>query len=357
MKKILELLKLQPSKGDLGVEIECEGLKLNPIESNNWKTEQDNSLRGDYPTQSSEYVIRKPVSNSVFKKALDELIAHQEKATLNFSFRTSVHVHVNVQELTEDELLAFIYACILLEEPLMNYCGEGRKGNRFCLRIQDAEGYMEVLNDVFERGHSYIRGLRGEYIRYSAINLHSLVKYGSVEFRGMRGNMDKNILIPWTTALLNIRKVAKKLGTPVNVYNAFVSSSNEQFAKTLLGTSFDKFNYQGLSDDMSQSFSLSIALPHLWIKGSEDRKKVLQKEAAAEEWPQVAQRIPAAVRFVGPPEPVQIQRDKDFDHLLIAKMMEDLKLEFGEDIWNGAILPGGGGGALAVMINRIKHYV
>ena len=264
MKKLHELLGLPLCKGSLGVEIECEGKNLNPIDTDTWRTERDGSLRGEYPHCSSEYVMRQPVTALRLTKAIDELISHQAKATLEFSFRTSVHVHVNVQEYTVDEMLAFLYACLLLEEPLMNFCGETRKGNRFCLRVKDAEGYDKTLNSLFERGWRTVRDLNGDNIRYSAINIHALKKYGSIEFRGMRGNMDRDVLIPWCNTLLNIRNTATKLGSPVAVYNEFIKKGNREFAEQMLGKHFDKFDYPDLDRDTANSFSLNIQLPHIF---------------------------------------------------------------------------------------------
>ena len=275
MKKLHELLKLPLSKGVFGVEIECEGRNLNPIDTETWRTERDGSLRGDFPSCSSEYVMRQPVTAIRLDKAIDELIAHQKNAKFSFSFRTSVHVHINVQEYTEDQLLAFIYACLILEEPLMNFCGETRKGNRFCLRMKDAEGYDRTLNALFQHGWTAIRDLNGDAIRYSAINIHALRKYGSVEFRGMRGNMDRAVLIPWCHTLLSIRNVATKLGSPVAVYNEFIKKGNEEFAKSMMGKHFDLFNYPELDRDIASSFSLNIQLPYMF----KDKKEV--KEDAA----------------------------------------------------------------------------
>lgn len=284
MKKLHELLGQPLCKGSLGVEIECEGKNLNPIDTDTWRTERDGSLRGEYPYRSSEYVMRQPVSALRLTKVIDELINHQAKATLEFSFRTSVHVHVNVQGYTIDEMLAFLYACLLLEEPLMNFCGETRKGNRFCLRVKDAEGYDKTLNSLFEYGWRTIRDLNGDNIRYSAINIHALKKYGSIEFRGMRGNMDRDVLIPWCNTLLNIRNTATKLGSPVAVYNEFIKRGNQEFAKKMFGKHFDKFDYPDMDRDMANSFSLNIQLPHIF-KNKE--REVVDTRISGKGWDKV----------------------------------------------------------------------
>ena len=262
MKKLHELLGLPLCKGDIGVEVEVEGENLYAIDTETWRTEDDGSLRGKFPSQRSEYVMKQPVAANAVDKAISSLVKAQKNATLNFSFRTSVHVHINVQELAEQEMLAFLYLCLLLEEPLMNYCGEERQGNRFCLRLRDAEGYDETLNKLFSHGYRYIRDLHGDAIRYSAINIHALRKYGSIEFRGMRGTLDEDVLRNWTGALLQLRDKAVEYGSPVAVYNDYIGKENTKFFADCFGKYADAFNYPELEGAMNQSFSLTLDLPH-----------------------------------------------------------------------------------------------
>lgn len=266
MKKVHELLKLRPCAGDVGIEIEVEGNNLNPIDSPRWKTEDDGSLRGEYPRERSEYVLRKPIRITHVKEALDELIEHQKDAKINFSFRCSAHVHINVTDLTESQLLAYLYLCVLLEEPLMNICGNERKGNRFCLRISDADGYTKFLNRLFEDGIVAMRHIHANSVRYSAINIASLSKYGSIEFRGMQGTLDKDVLIPWVQVLYRLREAAKKFNDPVAVHDAFISMSNEDFARKYIGRHANLFDIQSVSKEMDNSFSLSIEMPHKFLK-------------------------------------------------------------------------------------------
>lgn len=320
MKKVHELLRLRPCKGDLGVEIECEGQGIRAVDTDTWKSERDGSLRGAYPNGSCEFVMQTPVLAKNLEKAFNELIKLQEKAVFKFSFRTSVHVHVNVTDLTEDEMLAFLYACLLLEEPLMNFCGETRKGNRFCLRMKDAEGSDKTLKQLFAEGVDVARQFNGDNIRYSAINVHALRKYGSIEFRGMRGNMDKAVLIPWCETLLHIREKAKELGTPIAVYNKFIAQRNKEFAEEMIGGWFGNFDYPELDRDVAVSFSLAVELPHLF-NGKDKRKAEKEKAYAALHKFDMPEAIHRAVRagnvYVPPAPPVraimdEIARDQRF---------------------------------------------
>lgn len=267
MKKVAEIFGLPKAEGNLGVEVEVEGENLKaliPTLNCPWKTENDGSLRGMFPTQAAEFVLYKPL---VLEKAVDAvkyLSGVQKDATLKFSFRTSVHVHVNTTDMTGAQALSFIYVSLLLEELLMKFCGEERIGNRFCLRIQDAEGMIDTLSKVFEQGVEQLGGIPAELIRYSAINIASLPKYGSVEFRGMRGTLDIKVLTTWLTALDNIRKYSHTKSSPLDVYEEYAVTPYNEFVKNVLGDVYQEFLYPGFEGDIARSFSLTLDLPNYY---------------------------------------------------------------------------------------------
>lgn len=277
MKKVFEILG-QPllAKRDVGIEIECEGKNLSFADTVYWNTEDDGSLRGVFPTGRAEFVLKKPIPIGSVDKAMDELIQIQKNATLNFSFRTSVHVHLNVQELTEQELLSTIYTYLLLEEVLMNYCGKERKGNRFCLRLQDADGILDFVNVMIEHGFAFfVANGREDHMRYSAINLAALRKYGSLEFRGMRGNMDKGIVSNWCKAIVALRTYAQKMQTPTAVYEQFSELGPVKFMQSVLGELTDVFASPRDEREINRSFSLSIDIPHMFAYMALKNKEVV----------------------------------------------------------------------------------
>ena len=89
MKKVHELLNLRPCVGDVGIEIECEGANLQPVMGNGWRTEDDNSLRGEFPHSRCEWVFTKPLSLTDALASLEYLedVQKKGKAKFNFSFR------------------------------------------------------------------------------------------------------------------------------------------------------------------------------------------------------------------------------------------------------------------------------
>lgn len=216
MKDMFDRLRLAERKeGSFGIEIEVEGeglpkRNLPPI----WKYERDGSLRGN---DNAEYVTREPLSIEGVEKAIADLQAVLEKnnSVVNESVRAGVHVHFNVQRYTPLELLTFLTTYYVLENPLTAFCGKHRTGNHFCLRCVDAPYQINMLIEACKKKDW--RHLNTQVIRYSALNLNALFKYGSVEFRAMRSSPNLNDILTWVKLINQVAIGAKKFETPRDV--------------------------------------------------------------------------------------------------------------------------------------------
>lgn len=263
MKKLYEALNINEEgvpKGDYGIEIEIEGRNLSTVNNRWWKTERDGSLRGE----SGEYILKSPIPLKEVNPVLKNLAIALKDAQFDFSFRTSVHVHMNILQLTYPQLLNLLYTYLILEEPLMNFCGRERKGNRFCLRIQDAEGVLDTYAFLFKEGERGLRYIEEERIRYSALNLAALTRYGSLEFRGMKGTMDIVKLTQWVHILNTLRDYAITKESPIDVHEELAELGAQGFAKKVFGEFYDVLYYARLSSDIQRSFSLTIDLPYMY---------------------------------------------------------------------------------------------
>jgi hypothetical protein len=278
MEKLHEFLGRKiPKPGDFGIEIEVEGKNLPNVDDQFWKSEADGSLRGE----SLEYVLKNPITLKNVIPALSSLEEQLADSELDFSFRTSVHVHVNVQALSHVQILNMIYTYLLLEEPCMTYCGKERKGNRFCLRLQDAEGILDTLQILFRGDLTTIGFINEDQIRYAAINLGALNKYGSLEFRAMKGNIDVEKLSIWVLALNNIREYAKNSKSPKEILEDFRKLGTKEFLNLVMKEVAVSFVYPKMDRDMQQSCSLSIDLPYCYEEEVLPVKKARKVEALA----------------------------------------------------------------------------
>lgn len=224
MKDMYERLNLDVGRceGNVGIEIEVEGSDLprsspNPLFKKVWKVERDGSLRGE---DNAEYVLRMPCSYEDVPEALgilqEAIDANQSR--VDEAIRAGVHVHLNIQSYTPLELLTFITTYYILEDLFVQWCGKERVGNHFCLRAGDAEF---VINKIYEACQAKDwRHLNTEDIRYTALNLTSMFKYGSIEFRSMRSTPNLNEIHMWVKLIQQLEKGARKFGNPKEVIHA-----------------------------------------------------------------------------------------------------------------------------------------
>lgn len=278
MRKIRDILgKGKRVKGDVGIEIEAEGINLNVVDTAVWRTEPDGSLRprGGFPDKCAEFVLQEPIPITMVRGALDQLVHEQRHATFAFSSRCSVHIHVNVLDLEYQQMLAMIYAYYLLEEPFMTFCGKSRKGNNFCLRLGDAEGQLDQAMTLIKYGEEGIENLQPDFSRYSALNIEALKKYGSIEFRGMEGNLDVDRIDIWCNALICLRNFAAAAGDITGVKAKYDELGGRKLLTHILGAGAEHFIYRGVGTDIDYGFSISFDFNLLW-----DRAKdmVVEKE-------------------------------------------------------------------------------
>lgn len=228
----LRLNQSQLKTGDLGVEQEVEGVNLPHLDTAVWRSERDHSLRGE----CKEYVMRNPMTLEETKTAVNELLNHFQGGNSQFveSVRAGVHVHLNVQEINVVELynLIFLYYCV--EDILLDFCGPTRKGNLFCLGLSHSEYTADVIGNALKRKDLTV--FSDEVIRYSALNLCSLSKYGSVEFRAMRSANDVQLINTWCEIIHNLRDVACSYNNPKEILEEAISNYPELLSKVFPST-------------------------------------------------------------------------------------------------------------------------
>lgn len=248
------------TKGTFGIEIETEGTNLLKAISGKWTDKADGSLRGE----SREYILRKPLALEDAKKALVDLntALSANKAVLDFSFRTSVHVHVNVLEFNKHQIHTFLYLSYLLENALTRFGGDSRSGNRFCLRCCDAEYQLEAAYDFFLK--QGFNALREDNYKYCAINLCPMMTQGSIEFRAMRGTLDTSVLFPWLEVLQNIRNISQKYS--VHVIRQMALDTPIVLATEVFGPHLPLFSYTEMEQEMRAAYSMLIDMPYLKVK-------------------------------------------------------------------------------------------
>lgn len=223
-------MQLSNTEGKFGVEIELEGRGLVETPSlNGWRKERDGSLsRGGV-----EFVLQNPLDGGPACEKVDSLYNMlREYAVVQDRQRAGVHVHVNCQQRTLNEIFTMITAYLLLEDILMEWCGEMRKGNHFCFTAENAEAIILNLRNAVMRRNIYL--LDSDQIRYASLNVQSLFRYGSLEFRGMRSTTNPEPIKQWIGILDELTEKALEFSNPQELIEAASGYGEERFLDILV---------------------------------------------------------------------------------------------------------------------------
>jgi hypothetical protein len=245
--KVYESINLprrqQDKNGEVGIEIEMEGHRINQIQPDKyWHATHDGSLRGD----SVEFVLKQPATRLGVPPRLAYLGNLLKKKEINFedSGRAGVHVHVNCQDLQMREVYQFLTMYLIFENMLVHWCGEGRENNLFCLRTQDAPALLHTLRMV-AKDHDWHFFATDEH-RYASVNLKALTTYGSLEFRAMRSTNDMSQIQAWVNILLKIKDACLDYGGPHEIVEALSFESTRGFFDRILGDTPVQYNHRDM---------------------------------------------------------------------------------------------------------------
>lgn len=240
VKTICELWGQSKRTDGVGIEVEVEATKPLPSEIGGvWLSHTDGSLRG----HAMEYVCRQPLKiGPDTLKHIKNLTDKLADPTLgvNMSARTSVHIHRNVQHFTPVQVWNAIIAYWLLEDPLLNYCGDERKGSHFCLPLSCCDGIIETCTADLESRSTPFSKFSVGGTKYGGQNLSTISRYGSIEYRSMRGTIDPEIIHTWAATLYNLTEAAKNFKDPADLLDFYFDKDLDTFLAHFLSPAFIK---------------------------------------------------------------------------------------------------------------------
>jgi hypothetical protein len=185
-----KLNKFTPKQFVCGCEFEIESIL-------NWENlggfvsvEEDHSLRNN----GKEFKTP-PVG---FELALETFRILHDNIKLGpnpFSERTSIHVHVNVRDLSLKDVRNLILTYALLEPLFFEFAGETRKGSIFCVPLS-----YTYLPSLYKHPITMLLD-KWKNNKYTAFNLLPITSFGTVEFRHLYGTGDEQVFTTWLTAI------------------------------------------------------------------------------------------------------------------------------------------------------------
>ena len=224
---------------NIGVEVELERAHKMLAEmegSKFWDGKGDGSLR----YQGVEFVFKRPLAGALVDSALEELCAAGEKTNPDANVNCSTHVHIDFSEAETQEVINFIATYMLVEDALADFCGPNRKDNLYCLTFSNAEFATEVVNNIITRNSlTPIARAREGDLKYSALNMYTLRKFGTLEVRLAPAMYKADELRHWINLLLSILKFSKTIDTPADVLTQVSHLGIHGFCQEVLGDGYE----------------------------------------------------------------------------------------------------------------------
>jgi hypothetical protein len=158
-----------------------------------------------------EYVTP-PIRATEVPQALHEL-GKQIKAKnprYDFSARTSVHVHVNVRDMTLQEVGAMSVLYLLFERAFFKFAGRNRDKSIFCVPYQDSIAYTKMVEHLIyvTNNNNNQVDIFNMFYKYHAYNMKPISTFGTIEFRHMAGTIEEERITIWVNLILCLKNYA-----------------------------------------------------------------------------------------------------------------------------------------------------
>ncbi len=231
----------------LGMEFELEDVSDEVDTPEYYEVHGDGSLRN-----GAEYVFIEPLAGEHVISAIEVMEEFMDEHDFEVSERTSTHIHINMSDAgSTAALCSTMFALVYMIEPaIFRAADENRKWCGYCQPLSDMP-QQRVLDLMSEDTGSFRNGVYGESAsdRYFGLNMRSLSRHGTIEFRYFPGWVDKDTTISWVNLVTEIRAAAEAIGSVSNMLSLGASAvSLRGILQEVMKTS-----YSMISDRMEDS--------------------------------------------------------------------------------------------------------
>lgn len=226
----------------IGIEIELEKVNIKNPRVNDflWKIQEDGSLKN----RGKEFTI------CIYSNKVLEALANLKENLSSYeaSPRTGIHIHLNIGDLSMEEILLFVYIYYIFETPLIKYTG-GRFKNNFCVPLNESWSLdpTSLLN----------------WKKYNAINvfpkLHTNpdIRLSTIEFRQMKGNFNEEYINTWVQLIMAMKIYVK--GKSLSDFLDTIEHANSNSSYNILMKEIFKEYYNALQySDINKDIESSI---------------------------------------------------------------------------------------------------
>lgn len=208
----------------IGVEIEVEAAgSVYPSVANlspYWSHKRDGSLRN-----GMEYVLACPLKGDALSAAVS-VIFHDSVFARSMTGSTHIHLDMMEEETDGNTIKVMVLLLYALEAAVFAAADRGREFCGYTNKLCTAPDTLlaAVLGANEEEDYETLRRMcRDEegIGRYYGLNLMSLHKFGSLEFRYFPTCTSQEELISWIQLVMSFKKAALEVGTTDKLYEIF----------------------------------------------------------------------------------------------------------------------------------------
>src|SRR5512139_2640004 len=186
----------------VGIEIELEGIKCGVQKINSSKVTEDGSLKLD----GVEFVTI-PIKMRYLEVELRRIFDGLKEPLV--SSRCSTHVHMNVRDMTPQEIVSFVLLYMIFERSLYRISGD-RWNSNFCVPLTMAP---QLIAGFLSKGNN--PGNWGWY-KYTGLNISPIWGgesscIGTVEFRQLHGTTSVEEIIQWCNLITSLKRAAQDI--------------------------------------------------------------------------------------------------------------------------------------------------
>lgn len=171
--------------------------------SSTWKVVPDASV-----TQGCEVVS--PVLDAAnggiddLARIASALMSSPDGSNLTSSRSCGFHVHVDARDLTIDDIKNVVRRYMRFEDEIDAFMAPSRRGNLnlYCKSNKDLINGYRYIRDSFENAKTTVQLACALRTRYLKVNLESLRRHGTIEFRQHCGTVNRNRIVNWTRFIL-----------------------------------------------------------------------------------------------------------------------------------------------------------
>lgn len=207
----------------IGIEVEMEyPLGVAPpaheLASKLWSVHADGSLLNGMEATTPPILI----GSKTYYKANEELAEFFDTNRPMESERSSIHVHLNVSDLTLEQTIKASVAMWALENVLFHFCAPHRRNNHFCIGVSDTVAVIEDIVNSIKEGRP--PRVSGERAKYCALNWARLRDLGTLECRIREGLTDATEIFQWADLVSYLSRAGASFkGSPTDLISAFAS--------------------------------------------------------------------------------------------------------------------------------------